>query len=90
MHENDFHTTLLLFLAPISHTALARAGLRLRAHRGRCLGGLLAHDSGSRAARARDEVCKRIRELVPKVGFVADVLGRGLGPGGQPETSKKS
>jgi hypothetical protein len=38
----------------------------------------------------RDEVRKCIRELVPTAGFVADVLGRELGPGGQPGISKKS
>ena len=38
----------------------------------------------------RDEICARVREVVPSAGFVADVLGRELGPGGQPGTSKMS
>ena len=38
----------------------------------------------------RDEVRKCIRELVPTAGFVADVLRREVGPGGQPGISKKS
>jgi hypothetical protein len=38
----------------------------------------------------RDEIRARVRELVPSAGFVADVLGRELGPRVQPGTSKKS
>jgi len=38
----------------------------------------------------RDEIRARVRELVPSAGFVADVLGRELGPGVQPGISKKS
>jgi hypothetical protein len=38
----------------------------------------------------RDEIRARVGKLAANGGFVADVLGRELGPGGQPETSKKS
>jgi hypothetical protein len=38
----------------------------------------------------RDEIRARIRELAANGGFVADVLGRELGPSGQPGNSKKS
>ena len=38
----------------------------------------------------RDEIRTRIRELAANGGFVAEVLGRELGPGGQPGSSKKS
>jgi len=38
----------------------------------------------------RDEIRERVGKLAANGGFVADVLGRELGPSGQPETSKKS
>jgi tetratricopeptide (TPR) repeat protein len=38
----------------------------------------------------REEIRARIRELAANAGFVADVLGRELGTGGQPGTSRKS
>jgi hypothetical protein len=37
-----------------------------------------------------DEIRARVRELAANGGFVAEVLGRELGPGGQRRTSKKS
>jgi hypothetical protein len=38
----------------------------------------------------RDEIRARVGELAANGGFVADVLGRELGPGSQPGTSNKS
>jgi len=38
----------------------------------------------------RDEIRARVRELTANGGFVAEVLGRELEPGGQPGTAKKS
>jgi hypothetical protein len=37
-----------------------------------------------------DEIRARVRELTANGGFVAELLGRELGPGGQRRTSKKS
>jgi hypothetical protein len=36
-----------------------------------------------------DEIRARVRELTANGGFVAEVLGRELGPGGRRRTSKK-
>jgi hypothetical protein len=67
---------------------LARAGLRLRGHQRRCVDDLFAYDAAGRALGRRDEIRTRVRELAVNGGFVAAVLGRELGPGGQPGTSK--